>query len=90
MIKDTDIKQLDPADAEVWEFRSYAAKPYLRLFGSFVLPSHFLAVNFRVRDDLEETQGPKWGQAIKETIERRNLIMPNPPCQCASFFEYLR
>lgn len=90
MIKDVDIKQLDPPADEVWEFRSYAAQPYLRLFGSFVLPSHFLGVSFRIRDDLEDQRGPKWDRARAETIQRRNLLMPNPPCQCASFSEYLR
>jgi hypothetical protein len=90
MVKDVDLKQLDPPENEVWEFRSYAVKPYLRLFGSFVLPSHFLGVNFRVRDDLEESRGSRWNSALAETIERRNLLMPNPPYQGSRFSEYLR
>lgn len=90
MIKDLDMKQLEPPDWEVWEFRSYVIVPYLRLFGCFVVPSHFLAVNHRVRDDLEPHRGPKWDLAIDETIKRRNDLMSTPPCHLNSFGEYLR
>jgi hypothetical protein len=54
-----DMKHLCATDSEVWEFRSYARKPYLRVFGCFYLPNHFLAVHFSNRDDLEKKRGPK-------------------------------
>jgi hypothetical protein len=71
-----DIKHFDPFDDEVWEFRSYAAKPYLRVLGSFALPRYFIGVVHRVRDDLEDLRGgPKWRKAIRETIEMRDDIL---------------
>ncbi len=90
LIKDIELKQLEPFDSEVWEFRSYAVMPYLRVFGSFVLPANFLAVVQRVRDDLEQRRGPKWDRAINETIRLRNQLLDGRlPATYAGFRQYL-
>jgi hypothetical protein len=89
MVNGLDMKKLDPPELEVWEFRSYVAEPFLRVFGSFVVPSHFLAINYRLRGDLEARRGPQWDRAIAEAAQRRGALMPNPPCVRNSFAEYL-
>ena len=92
MIEDVDMTWLDDHHLGVWEFRSYAhlVQPKLRLFGSFVVPSHFLGTAFRVRDDLEEFRGPKWSAAINEAIATRNALLPNPPHVGSSFSAHLQ
>ena len=59
-----DIKRLCPDDRDIWEIKSYFAKPQLRLLGFFVVPKWFVASNFALRDDLEPVRGPKWNAAI--------------------------
>jgi hypothetical protein len=89
--QDLDLKQLKPFDKEVWEFRSYITKPYLRIFGGFALPRHFIAVGFRVRDDLEKRgSGPRWNKAISETVDRRNAELEGElPFEAQSFRKYV-
>jgi hypothetical protein len=89
MVEHLDMTWLDTPDAGVWEFRSYSARPQLRLFGSFVVPSHFLGTAFRVRDDLEDGRGPRWDRAIDEAITIRNSLLPNPPYVGGSFGDHL-
>ena len=85
-----DMRHLEPKEYEVWEFRSYVKFPRLRLFGSFALPSIFVGVNYRVRDDLELRRGPKWDSAIRDTRDAIcNLFNGELPCSRSSFSDYL-
>jgi hypothetical protein len=74
VIEGLDLKRLDPPDQEVWEFRSYIARPFLRVFGTFALPRNFVALAHRVRDDLELRSGPRWNRAIADTMNNRSLV----------------
>jgi hypothetical protein len=67
-----DMRRLAPIENGVWEFRSYFNKPFLRVFGWFVLPKLFVAAHYKVRDDLEKTRGPKWESAIAATTALRD------------------
>jgi hypothetical protein len=57
-----DMKRLEPTENGVWEIRSYFNKPFLRVFGWFVLPKLFVAAQCKVRDDLEKNAWAKMGQ----------------------------
>lgn len=86
-----DVRHLEPKDNEVWEFRSYVKQPRLRLFGSFALPSVFVATDYRVRDDLEESRGPKWDAVINNTKDSiSELFGEYLPFSAYSFREYFR
>jgi hypothetical protein len=69
-----DMKRLEPVENGVWEIRSYFKKPFLRVFGWFVLPKLFVAAHCKVRHDLEETRGPKWDRVIAETMALRDQM----------------
>ena len=85
-----DIKRLHPSGSEVWEFRSYVHKPYLRVFGCFYLPNHFLAVHQANRDDLEKKSGPKWDRAIAKAISERDKFLSGKlPFSGNSFRKYV-
>jgi len=67
-----DMKRLEPTENGVWEIRSYFNKPFLRVFGWFVLPKLFVAVQCKVRDDLEKRRGPKWDSTLAATAAFRD------------------
>lgn len=86
-----DMTHLSPKDDEVWEFRSYCHRPHLRLFGSFALPSIFVATDCKVRDDLEKTHGPKWDRTIKDTKYAISCLFgEHLPFTAPYFTAYLR
>jgi hypothetical protein len=66
-----DMRRLEPIENGVWEIRSYFKKPFLRVFGWFVLPTVFVAAHYEVRDDLEKRRGPKWDAAVAKTMRLR-------------------
>lgn len=91
MMQGLDMRHLEPKDDEVWEFRSYIHNPRLRLFGSFALPSIFVAVDYRLRSELEPRRGKKWNYAIKYTKnEIRDIFGEYLPYTGRSFSDYLR
>jgi hypothetical protein len=70
----TDMTWLCPHDRHIWEIRSYLNKPFLRVFGFFVLPKVFAAAHYKFRSDLERKCGPKWDAAITKTASIRNQL----------------
>jgi len=66
-----DIKRLFPDTRDIWEIKSYFAKPQLRVLGFFAVPKWFVATNFALRDDLEPIRGPKWNAAIGFAEKKR-------------------
>jgi hypothetical protein len=83
--------QGDPADKGIWEIRSYSNKPFLRVFGWFVLPKWFVAAQYRFRADLEPTNGNKWNAAIQQTQTIRDEMFAGESLfSGASYNEFLR
>lgn len=85
-----DIKQLDPRERRVWEFRSYIGTPQLRVLGCFALPNTFVATATRVRDDLEPKRGPKWTRAINEAAYTFDKLIEDYPASADTFRELVR
>ena len=50
--KDTYLARLDPGRDEVWEIRSRAPKPGIRVFGRFADTDHLILTNWEYRDPL--------------------------------------
>jgi hypothetical protein len=71
-----DLTHLTPHGRETWEIRSYFQQPFLRLFGSFLLPRVLFATHGMVRGDLEPKSGPKWNAAIDKNCSIREEIFP--------------
>lgn len=72
---EVDIRRLSPKEADIWEIRSYAHKPQLRVFGWFILPKMFVATNFAIRDDLEKGSGPRWDAEIAKAAAIRDKLV---------------
>jgi hypothetical protein len=70
-----DIRRLCPEGTDVWEIKSHLGQPQLRVFGWFVLPKWFIAVQGFVRDDLEKGRGPKWDRAIEAAAQARGTLV---------------
>jgi hypothetical protein len=72
-----DMRRLRPDERDIWEIKSHLKKPQLRVLGWFALPKWFVGVHCVLRDDLEETCGPKWDAAIAKAEHiRADLVGP--------------
>jgi len=69
-----DMTWLCPHDQRIWDIRSYLNRPFLRVFGFFVLPKLFVGAHCALRSDLEKKCGPKWEAAIARTISIRDQL----------------
>lgn len=65
--EDCTFKRLYPAYDEVWEFRSRAPSPGIRIFGSFAETNIFIATNWAIRKDLGAFGSPEWDEAISKS-----------------------
>jgi hypothetical protein len=74
MQEGTDMTWLCPHDQYIWEIRSFLNRPFLRIFGFFVLPKQFVAAHYKFRNELERKRGPKWDAAIAKTALIRDQL----------------
>ena len=70
---------LYPRSRAVWEIRSNAFDPSLRVFGFFARRDVFVATNFAARADLQGWDSPGWKQARRNAIVEWNGLFH--PCQ---------
>jgi len=65
---------------EVWEIRSVAPDPSLRVFGRFAAPDLFIGLLWRTREELRGPGSREWRQAIIQCRAFwRNLFPSYPP-----------
>jgi hypothetical protein len=64
---------LDPASDEVWEIRSVAPRPAIRLFGAFVKQDVFVALTWALRKELRHRYSKEWRAAIQEFKEEWSI-----------------
>lgn len=70
--------RLDRPIDEVWDIRSRAQKPGMRVLGRFSEQDTFVALHWGLRKDFEDRRA--WGLAIAETKKRWNqLLSPHEP-----------
>ena len=65
---DTYLSRLDPADDEVWQIRSRAPKPAIRVFGRFADRDCFVALNSRLRKELGGAGSPAFRQEVRNCL----------------------
>jgi len=63
---DCDLKRLQPPQNEIWNIRSLAPSPSVRVFGSFLEPDLFVVTNIAVRNDLKDEDSQECKDAIRE------------------------
>src|SRR3546814_17331830 len=74
------LKRLEPQSEEVWELRSRAPKPALRVFGRFAETDAFLAPHMVRSDDLGGRGALEWAAAIRTWMASwAQLCHPFPP-----------
>ena len=66
---DSYMKRLDPAASEIWELRSRAPIPGIRVFGRFAVKDTFVALDWKLRKDLGERGDREW-QLVMENCQR--------------------
>ncbi|MCY4151977.1 MAG: hypothetical protein OXE94_07050 [Aestuariivita sp.] len=75
--KDAYMARLSPADDEVWEIRSRAPKPGIRVFGRFAGKDRFVALCWRFRKDLGGADSRDFSKAVKGCKQIWEKILPN-------------
>jgi hypothetical protein len=66
----------------VWEIRSVADIPSIRVLGRFAAQDVFVALTIEERSELEGWNSEQWRRAIRTTIQRWRAIFPAyQPCQ---------
>lgn len=71
------LKRLDPARDEVWEIRSRAPQPGLRVLGRFAQKDVFVAISWYFRVDLGEYGAREWRDACVGCIAEWNKLFPH-------------
>jgi hypothetical protein len=85
-----DIRRLRPRERDIWEIRSHLKQPQLRVLGWFALPKLFVGTHNAVRDDLEESDGPKWEKIIDATDQMRTELVGRVDYYHVDGGEYVR
>jgi hypothetical protein len=65
--EDCTFKRLHPSEDEVWEFRSRAPSPGIRVFGGFAATNLFVATNWELRKPLGPYGSKEWAATIKKS-----------------------
>lgn len=72
---------LTPRGDLVWEIRSTADAPSLRVLGRFAEPDSFVALTIEARSELGGWNSPSWKRARRTTVQRWHTVLPVPPIQ---------
>ncbi len=75
--KDTFLSRLDSAQDEVWEIRSRAPKPAIRVFGRFADRDCFVALNWRLRKELGDRNSREFRQVVRKCLADWRHIFPS-------------
>lgn len=70
---------LTPRADLVWEIRSIADKPTLRVLGRFVMQDVFVALTVEERSELGSFESESWRRAKRTTIQRWGSVLINTP-----------
>ena len=70
---------LTPRDDLVWEIRSIADEPQLRVLGRFILHDVFVALAVEERSELGEWESFSWQRAKRTAIQRWGALFNTPP-----------
>ena len=76
----TYLSRLDPAEDEVWQIRSRAPKPAIRVFGRFAFRDCFVALSWRFRTELGGPESSEYRREIGNCLAawRRTFPHYNP------------
>ncbi len=70
---------LTPREDLVWEIRSIADEPSLRVLGRFIEQDSFVALTIEERAELGRWESESWKRAKRTTIQRWNSLLKFPP-----------
>lgn len=70
---------LTPKSDLVWEIRSIADEPTLRVLGRFVMRDVFVALTIEERSELGGWESFSWRRAKRTTIQRWGAMFTTPP-----------
>lgn len=85
---DAMLARVDPPELEIWDIRSVAPIPGIRVFGSFLELDTFVALTWDYRENLDEPSA--WDAEILRCAEEWKLRFGNmTPLKGASLDEYL-
>jgi hypothetical protein len=84
------MKHLSPKRDEVWEIRSRAPRPSIRVFGSFATVDVFIATNWGYREDLGGVCDRNWRDALVRCKSNwRNLFPSYNPVSGEKIDDYI-
>lgn len=72
---------LTPRSDLVWEIRSIADAPSLRVLGRFVMHDVFVALTIEERSELGEWDSQSWKRAKRTTVQRWGALFNMPPLE---------
>lgn len=75
--RDTYLSRLDPAEDEVWEIRSRAPKPGIRVFGRFADRDCFVALGWGLRKELGGQGSKEFRQEVRSCLAAWRRIFPS-------------
>ena len=75
--RDTYLSRLDPAEDEVWEIRSRAPKPGIRVFGRFADTDCFVALGWGLRKELGGQGSKEFRQEVRSCLAAWRRIFPS-------------
>ena len=75
--KRTYLSRMHPVDDEVWQIRSRAPKPSIRIFGRFADRDCFVALNWRLRRELGGPGSQEYRKEIRNCLSAWRRIFPS-------------
>lgn len=75
--KNTYLSRMDPDDDEVWQIRSRAPKPAMRVFGRFACTDCFVGLSWRLRNELGGPRSREFRQEIRRCLAAWRRIFPS-------------
>ena len=75
--KDTYLSRMDPAGDEVWEIRSRAPKPAIRVFGRFAYRDCFVTLTWRLRRELGGPGSQEFRKEIRNCLAAWRRLFPS-------------
>lgn len=75
--RDTYLSRLDPAHDEVWEIRSRAPKPAIRVFGRFADRDCFVALRWKFRKELGGQSSNEFRHEVRGCLADWRRIFPS-------------
>lgn len=73
------MARIDPPEYGIWDIRSVAPSPAIRVFGAFSETDVFVALTSRLRRDLGDKNSREWAQAREGAIARWDNLFPGYP-----------